>query len=137
MSADFLKKDLDSVLNKKDLNEKIIQLLKISNKMEGENANVINSANDEQTNRAAIQKSPENVNEIVLKVKVDQNDVNQNVDFLSNYSQASNELNGNFITLIIDGKEESFKKSFKPGRSGTFLIRLVFKKKLTSCSCMF
>ena len=47
------------------------------------------------------------------------------------------EMNESNTTLIIDGKQKPFKKFFTPKQCGTYLIKLVFKNKLSNCAYMF
>ena len=100
-------------------------------------------------------KCPENTNEITLKIKIEQNNVNNTIYFLDNtdntYNENKNdindhvehkhdnlkELNENNTTLIINKKTESYKKYFTPLEPGIYTIKLIFKIKLTDCSYMF
>ena len=93
-------------------------------------------------------KISENNNEITLKVKVEKDDINRIIYFLNdneksfeqyfyNKNDKSNELNENNTLLIIDGKTKRFKKSFFPTKTGIFLIKIIFKNKLSNCEYMF
>ena len=101
-------------------------------------------------------KNPIKSNEIMLKIKIEQTELNKTIYFLDNTSEITNpdgyyengknvmhnhdnlnELNENNTTLIIDGKIIIFKKSFIPTRSGIYSIKLIFNIKLSDCAYMF
>ena len=67
---------------------------------------------------------------LIFLLKVELQKVKHNNDNL-------NELNESNTSLIIDGKKESFKKSFIPQRNGIYLIKLIFKNKISNCAYMF
>ena len=113
---------------------------------------------DFNNGQKAIAKTEKNYdNEIMLKVKIEQNDVNKNIYFLDNtqedfndgkgYNENGNfvihnhdnlkELNKNNTILVIDGEIIPFKKSFIPKKSGIYSIKLIFKNKLFNCAYMF
>ena len=89
--------------------------------------------------------------EISLKIKIENDDVNKNIFFLDNtngkYSENGQEVNHNHdnlkemdetnTTLIINGKTETFKKSFTPTKSGTYTIILKTSCDLSNCAFMF
>ena len=101
-------------------------------------------------------KNSENTNEIIIKIKIEQSDIDKDIYFLDNTSNRThpkgyyengkdikhnhnnlNDLNENNTTLIIDGKTLPFKKSFIPIKTGTYSIKLLFKNKLSNCAYMF
>ena len=140
-------------LNDKD-EEILIFVYPIENE---EKKNEIKSSNFKNFNQCSdtATKNAENKNEITLKIKIEQNDINKTIKFLGDtpknfgfgymhickgivpYIDNSNELNENNISLIINGKSEPFKKTFIPKKNGIYLIKLLFKKKLSNCSYMF
>ena len=85
-------------------------------------------------------------NEITIKIKIEQIDINNIIYFLDNTKEGSDEyfengiyvkhnhdnlkeLNENNTILIIDGKTVSFKKFFIPIKCGIYTIKLLFKNK--------
>ena len=131
----FLKKDIDHILNTENINEKFQKIMSIYDVMNGK-----------------IPKIIENNNEITIKIKIEQNEVNQTIYFLDNtdgtYYESGNgdvnhnhdnlnEINENNATLIINEEEVPFKKYFIPKRDGIHSIKLLFNNKLTDCKYMF
>ena len=87
-------------------------------------------------------------NEILIKLKVEQIDVDKEVYFLDNTNESLEknknkihtflpELNENNTELFIDQKKQRFDKFFKPKKEGIYEIKLKFKTYLTDCSYMF
>ena len=83
-------------------------------------------------------------NEILLKLKIDKNDINKEIYFLDNYNNNNNnnnnlkELNNSNIELYINNiKQKEFKKYFTPIKEGEYNIKLKFKINMKDCSYMF
>ena len=83
------------------------------------------------------------INEITLKIKVEQDDIKNTIYFfstngeydendilISHYHDNLSEINEDNTTLIIDGKTVHFKKSFIPTKSSVYSIQLKFKNTL-------
>ena len=87
----------------------------------------------------SIGKTPQKNNEIELKIKIKENDVNEQINFLlgSIFDEDKLKLTRRNTTLIIDGEKVPFKKYFIPKKSGLYSVKLIFKKKLSNCSHMF
>ena len=119
MEMSFLKEDLDYILNNNDIIIKFQKIMSIYDIMKGKNNN-----------------------EVTIKVKIEENEINKTIYFLGNNKPdflggILCEINNNNTTLIIDGKKESFKKYFTPSKSGIYTIKLLFRDKLKNCSNMF
>ena len=104
---------------------------------------IINKKNNEQ-----ITTKVENKNEILIKLKVEQVDVDKEVYFLDNTNESLeknknnvhiylSELNENNTELFINQEKKRFDKFFKPTKEGIYEIKLKFKTYLTDCSYMF
>ena len=129
----FLKIDIDQILKTKNINEKFQKIMSIYDMMNGK-----------------FVKFSEN-NEISLKIKIEQNEINNNIYFLDNTEGTYNEngksvkhnhdnlkeMNENYTSLIIDGETLPFKKFFIPTKKGIYSIKLLLKNKLSNCSYMF
>ena len=78
-------------------------------------------------------------NEILLKLKIDKNDINKEIYFLDNYNNNNlKELNNLNSELYIDDiKQKEFKKYFIPIKEGEYNIKLKFKINMKDCSYMF
>ena len=88
-------------------------------------------------------------NEINLKIKIFQKEINKKVYFLDNtnftdwvtkkkhYHDALTELNESNTKVYINNKEEKYKKYFIPKKSGIYDIKIVVSIKMTDCSYMF
>ena len=99
--------------------------------------NIINDNNDK--------------NEIVIKVKIEENDVGKKKYFLDNvnYTEQINfqkiihdhdnlgELNESNVDLYIDNKQYKYEKFFEPKKEGEYEIKLIFKKPIINCNSMF
>ena len=89
--------------------------------------------------------------EIAIKIKIGISNVNKIIYFLDNtngiYLENNKKVNHNHdnlremnesnTTLIINGKNEPFKKSFIPTEIGTYSIIFIFNYKLLNSSFMF
>ena len=157
VDASFLREDISRILENKDTNKRFKKIMSMYDKMSRMSIDDNNS--DKNLDNEDVDEIPEvqsesgqeNINEIMLKVKVEQSDVDNVIYFLDNtdnlyfekgnhvYHEHDNlkEMNESNTTLIIDGKKVPFSKSFIPSRSGTFSIKLVIKGKLSNCSYMF
>ena len=82
-------------------------------------------------------------NEIILKVKIDENDINKKIYFLDNTFYYANphsyfrELNEFNAELYIDNKKRKFMKYFIPEKEGIYSIMLKFNISIKDCSYMF
>ena len=78
-------------------------------------------------------------NEIVIKVKIEEKDIGEKINFLSYNGILSdyNEINEKNILLYINNIKIKFKTYFIPKTSGIYDIKLIFKFKLESCRGMF
>ena len=151
----FLKKDIDKILNTNDVNKSFQKIMSIYDMMIGRSININNcNYDDEQLANTQTIKTSENNNEIVIKIKIEQNDVNSFVYFLDNTQESDGdnyyenkwvkhnhdnlkEINDSNTILIIDGKTLPFQKYFIPKKSGIYLVKLIFKNKLYNCAYMF
>ena len=84
--------------------------------------------NDNQVGETQTKKFFENKNEITFKIKIEQIDLFNTIYFLDSVENGLNycclnEIIGNIIKLIIDGKKLSFKNSFIPKKIGTYSIK--------------
>ena len=104
-----------------------------------------------------IKKITESCNEITLKIKIEESDINNTIYFLDNtqendyggnlYWENGNwvnhnhdnltEMNESNTILIINEKIFPYKKHFIPTKNGIYSIKLLFKNKLSDCSYMF
>ena len=121
MEISFLKKDIDQILNSKDINEKFKKIMSIYEMMNSKANDVINPNHDQ-------------LNEIELKIKIGQVDNNKPVyfldntegDYIENGEQLKHkhdnlkEINESNTNLIIDGKTFPFNKSFIPQKNGIY-----------------
>ena len=127
-------KELKLEIDNNQINEEIKSEI-INNKI-----NEIN--NDEIT---------EEKNEIIIKVKVDKNDIDKDIFFLDNscesylignnwmsdYGLYLKELNESNVEVYINDLKYKFKKYFQPKKEGIYNIKLKFKIKMKSCFSMF
>ena len=154
MEMSFLNKDIEEILNIKDISKTFQKIFSIYIMMNDNSSNVINIYNKDNEND---KKSTEEINEITLKIMVEENELNKNIYFLDNTQESDwsyigyyedgkyikhnhdnlNEMNETNITLIIDEKTIPFQKFFKPTKTGLFFIKLLFKIKLSNCAYMF
>ena len=148
--------------NDNKINDNKINDNKINDNKINDNKINDNKINDNKINDNKIKKE----NEIILKIKIEESDLNKNIYFLDNTDGTYREYtskrnftdffknteNGKFIkhkhdnlsemnkkttTLIINEITVPFKKYFIPKNTGIYTIKLLFKKKLSNCSYMF
>ena len=153
----FLKKDIEQILNTNDINKKFQKIMSIYDIMNGKTNNIANTDyDDDKIAEVQIKKRFINSNEINIKIKIEQSDVNKNIYFLDNTQESDNkngyyengilvkhnhdnlsEMRESNTILIIDGESVPFKKFFIPTKSGIYSIKLLFKNKLYNCEYMF
>ena len=84
-----------------------------------------------------------NKNEIRIKVKVDEVDINNKIFFLNNYEDygedihRSDELNKSNTELFINKNKCEFNKFFIPKETGIYSIKLKLSNNIKDCSCLF
>ena len=92
-----------------------------------------------------------NCNEIIMKVKIDKEDINKEKYFLDNtdeeYEEGDEwidyhhdnlkELNENNTELYINNKKMKYKKYFVPEKEGIYSTILKFNISIKDCSYMF
>ena len=153
----FMSKDFKQILDAPDINEKFQKIMSIYELMEDrpnkivtfdyKDFEIIDNKSFGTTNNF------ENCNEIELKVKIEKTDINKTIYFFDNTNgiyfenekskehkhNNLREVRKNNATMIIDKKNVSFNKFFKPKKSGIFSIKLLFESKfsLLNCSYMF
>ena len=88
-------------------------------------------------------------NEILLTLKVEEEDINKKIYFLDNTDYVDKEtnqkhshynlkeLNEKNVKIYIDEKEYKYSKFFKPKGEGIYKIKIKFDIRMTNCSCMF
>jgi len=77
-------------------------------------------------------------NEIIISLKIEENDINKNINFINNIYYNSNiEVKNKKIELFINNKEYKFQKYFKPNKIGIYQIKLKFNFVIEDCSKMF
>ena len=151
--------DIDLTLDQINNQNKTVLILVYPNVTE-ENENEIKKSNFIKSSQYTdpAKKSSKNNNEIIIKIKIEEGDVNNNIYFLDNTSESIHpngyyekeskdnvkhnhdnlsELNETNTSLFIDGKIVPFKKYFIPRKSGIYSIKLLFKIKLANCAYMF
>ena len=130
-------KDIESLTKK--INETFISRT-------NDNNNIINNHTSDESETTEIQ-----TNEILIKIKINQNELNKNIYFLDNtdgkYKENKrlvkhnhdnlSEINQNNTSLFINEKKLIFKKYFIPTKIKTYSIKLIFKNKLSNCAYMF
>ena len=98
-----------------------------------------------------VKKIKEIKNEIYITLKIEKNDINQEIYFFDNTDGTYDinekevksvhdnlkELNESKPELYINSKKTEYKKCFKPTEEGNFLIRLKFNNIIKDCSFMF
>ena len=149
-----------------NINKNIISLdeltqLKMANVKENENSTnklIDTTKSDDNTiknyNYNFSQNVEAQINEITLKIKIEQNEVNKIIYFLDNTQDSDGEypesdkwvkhihdnlreMNENNTILIIDEKTLPFKKFFIPKKSKIYSIKLILKIKLSNSAYMF
>ena len=84
-----------------------------------------------------------NNNEIRIKIKVDEEDINTKIYFLNNYEDygedihCSDELNESNTELFINNCKYEFNKYFKPKKAEIYSLKLKLKNNIKDCSCLF
>ena len=78
-----------------------------------------------------------NLNEINILIKVNENDINNEIYFINNNDEILDELNQINTQLYINNIKKEYKKYFIPEKEGEYNIRLKFDITLTDCSYMF
>ena len=91
-------------------------------------------------------------NQIIIIIKVKQEDIKKNIYFLENdfyfrnnkskkfndYNKEIKDLNEKKVELFINGnKKENFNKYFIPDKEGEYKITIIFKNKMKDCRYMF
>ena len=103
-----------------------------------ENVNIIQSQETKENNKV-IQKK----NEIKLKVKIEEKDINKDIYFLDNFNQSEHchdhlkELNELNTEIYINNTKYKYTKSFKPEKVGLTEIKIKFNIQIKDCSYMF
>ena len=90
-------------------------------------------------------KQVPNKNQIIIKIKVGENDRKgdqfKNIYFLQTDSEDKNincnELNNENCEIYINNEKKPFSKYFKPNKEGIYEIKVIFKNKIQNCSYMF
>ena len=75
--------------------------------------------------------------EIKLSIKVDINDINDEIYFLSSNDEALKEMNEENTELYINDKKYKFNKYFLPEKEGIYSIIIKLKFLIKDCSYMF
>ena len=157
----------ENIINNYNQNEKNYELLYNLNEIINNNIindiNHINNDNNINNKFKSIfniynlyNKRNSNINEIVLKVKIENKDINKKIYFLDNtdgniiveikndeeikeehHHDLLKELNESNVELYINNKKEKYRKYFIPDKEGIYVIKLKFNFLLTDCSCMF
>ena len=84
-----------------------------------------------------------NNNEIRIKVKVNEEDINNEIYFLNNYEdygkdfQPLDELNKSNTELFINKIKYEYNNYFIPKETGIYSIELKLKNNIKDCSCLF
>ena len=104
--------------------------------------NLINKNEKETINEIeTIKKKKKNKNksEINMLLKIEKEDINNNIYFLDNTSlhDKLKELKESTVDLYINNIKYKYKKYFKPEKEGIYYIKLVFKIDIKDCSYMF
>ena len=131
--------NIDEAQNEKKQEEfKVINVINIFEEQNVKTHEKIKENNINELLADQVKKSPEERNEITLKIKIEQKDIDKTIYFLDDTQGSEVEnFNGNNITLIIEGEVRPFKNCFIPRENRTYSIKLVFKNKISNCSNMF
>ena len=80
-----------------------------------------------------------NENEIIMKIKIEKDDIKKDIYFLDNSGDHDNlkELNELNVELFIDDIKYKYQKYFNPEKEGIYTIKILFKLKMKDCSNMF
>ena len=76
-------------------------------------------------------------NEIIIEIKIDKNDINNNIYFLFDGGDNLKELNKINTELYINGDKKEYTKYFRPKKEGLYTILLKFNISIKDCSHMF
>ena len=128
----------------KNVENSVNNINEINRHLNNDNKIINNDDNNDQL--AKISK-----NEIMLKIKVEQSDIENTIYFLDNtngkYDENDllidhnhdnlKEINETNTTMIVNEKIVPFKKFFIPTQDKIYSIILKFKNKLTNCAYMF
>ena len=124
----------------------------LTNKIIGIHKLCVNKEND-RYNIGTFLKFPLNdlnikKNEIIIKIKVNLDDINKDIYFLDNIKNKEfqgikydydnlKELNKDNTELYINGDKKEYKKYFRPKKEGIYTILLKFNILISDCSHMF
>jgi len=123
------------------LTDKVIGIHKGCIKIRGKNqyniGTFLKNPLNELINNFALNENK--TNEIIMEIKVDKDDINQDIYFLDNTEKHDKlkELNENNTELYINNKKIGFKKYFRPSEEGISSILLKFNFLIKDCSYMF
>ena len=136
--------ELDCIFKKEILEENLnennnIIYNKEDNIMELDNIVIVNEEEEEEKEGFLINDNENKSNELTLRIKIEEIDLNKPIYFLDNTDKHDNlcEMNESNTTLVIEGNTVPFKKSFISTNIGTYNIKLLFKCKLSNCAYMF
>ena len=90
-------------------------------------------------------------NQIIIIIKVNKKDISKEIYFLENeyylqnqkrlkfddYNKEIKELNEEKVELYINDQNTKFNKYFIPNKEGEYVIKIIFKNKMTDCRYMF
>ena len=113
-----------------------------NNKIIGIHMNEIDSKENKNILFRNIIDAFNNRNEIIICISVINKKPKNNIYFLNdeiNWNENDNldEINESNTLLYINGKEEKFKKYFKPEKKGFYIIKLKFKNDISNCYKLF
>ena len=81
--------------------------------------------------------------EILLILKIEKKELNKNIYFLNDSdgkgykNEEISNLTKDDCEIFINNKPTEFSKYFKPEKEGLYEIKIIFRKILKNCSCMF
>ena len=80
-----------------------------------------------------------NENEIIMKIKIEKDDIKKDIYFLDNGWDHDNlkELNELNVELFIDDIKYNYQKYFNPEKERIYTIKILFKLKMKDCSKIF
>ena len=76
-------------------------------------------------------------NNILIKLKIEDMDINKEIYFLNNNNIYLKELNESNTELFINESKKNYEKFFKPEKEGIYIIKLKFNTTIKDCSFMF
>ena len=145
-SKEGKEKDEKKLINQKRKRLKTLKSKKIkkskciSKEKENLNDTKLNIRNKDNNNE-------EIINKIIIKLKIEENEINKNIYFLNcPYYEINGENMINFglkefnefnSIVYIDDKKYEYKKCHKFNKEGEYHIIINFKNLLKDCSCMF